>query len=565
MDRKTYSKINTLDLAKTFCQEVNDKFLSENWKKCHSAYDIYCHSCKSIHVGIKWKQYKKNRQRKFCSKTTEELTKHKKYCQDRGHTLLTDTWNNARSNYKIMDENGKVFNMSWRTYVYQNSETKDIKKYNQFTMERLQSECESRNPKYIAVGYTWIQGKSRMERFAQYKCPHDESKVLTQRVGWFFNQHGTTCDTCYTNMQCNIGRVSSMKKYVDEDAINACQKNDYTFIKVDYVVYTDVNNIERRDRRVFYTCSKHGDEVLSTNIVSFCRTNESSCDKCMKEKHRVNYYKNPLCSLAMKYSEEDVKKMCEKRNDVFVELKSEKIEGKKSVRYVYYYCKHQLLKLLKTGLGEYVTGSTSCPKCCFKWKEYKTPTSKTLFYQGYENRLLDELFEMYPEEQIVVAHSQQIPKVRYYWNPVSTRVYRNYTSDIFIPNEQRMFDVKSVWTFWKMNMENFRRNLIKFRAVSHHFCFETPIYGRVKLLKKYNSNAFLSLGATFLNIFHIEISHWKDQDLEEILTRDIENYYNNLQCKNCDLLFQILSDFKPIKHLCCMVFTYIRCESQRYS
>jgi len=77
----------------------------------------------------------------------------------------------------------------------------------------------------------------------------------------------------------------------------------------------------------------------------------------------------------------------------------------------------------------------------FAFKDYMMPTGGIVKYQGYENLALDELVQLYEEENICVGRSD-VPSIDYY---VGEKKHV-YFPDFFIPSENKIIEVKSQWT-----------------------------------------------------------------------------------------------------------------------
>jgi hypothetical protein len=77
-----------------------------------------------------------------------------------------------------------------------------------------------------------------------------------------------------------------------------------------------------------------------------------------------------------------------------------------------------------------------------KYREYVFPSGKIAEIQGWENKALDLLLKDYAEEDIVTERLQ-MPAIWYYNNDRKHRYY----PDIYIPKENRIIEVKSVWTY----------------------------------------------------------------------------------------------------------------------
>jgi len=77
----------------------------------------------------------------------------------------------------------------------------------------------------------------------------------------------------------------------------------------------------------------------------------------------------------------------------------------------------------------------------FAFKDYMMPSGNVIKYQGYENLALDELVQIYEEEDIAVGRSN-VPTVDYYIGDEK----HVYFPDFFIKSENKIIEVKSQWT-----------------------------------------------------------------------------------------------------------------------
>lgn len=77
----------------------------------------------------------------------------------------------------------------------------------------------------------------------------------------------------------------------------------------------------------------------------------------------------------------------------------------------------------------------------FAFKDYMLPSGNLIKYQGYENLALDELVQIYEEEDIAIGRSN-VPTIDYYIGDEK----HVYFPDFFIKSENKIIEVKSQWT-----------------------------------------------------------------------------------------------------------------------
>jgi hypothetical protein len=103
-----------------------------------------------------------------------------------------------------------------------------------------------------------------------------------------------------------------------------------------------------------------------------------------------------------------------------------------------------------------------------KYKSFELPSGKIIKIQGYEDKAITELLESYTEEEIITS-KKSVPKIKYHFNGKD----RVYYPDIYIPKDNKIYEVKSTYTY-KADLE---KNLVKREAcIKQGFSFEFKIY-----------------------------------------------------------------------------------------
>lgn len=107
-------------------------------------------------------------------------------------------------------------------------------------------------------------------------------------------------------------------------------------------------------------------------------------------------------------------------------------------------------------------------KNSLRYKDYTMPSGIIRKYQGYENRLLDELLLQYSEDEIL-TNRKDMPKFIYFFEGKE----RRYFPDAYIPKTNTIYEVKSKYT---MKINEYR-NELKFQSViDSGYNFELIIY-----------------------------------------------------------------------------------------
>jgi hypothetical protein len=100
--------------------------------------------------------------------------------------------------------------------------------------------------------------------------------------------------------------------------------------------------------------------------------------------------------------------------------------------------------------------SEKASKNSYKIKSFTFSSGETVLCQGYEPFALKMLDDYgYKFEDIIVNRSE-VPEIWYEYNCKKHR----YFCDIYIPNENRIIEVKSIWTYIKNEDKNIEKKKI---------------------------------------------------------------------------------------------------------
>ncbi len=107
-------------------------------------------------------------------------------------------------------------------------------------------------------------------------------------------------------------------------------------------------------------------------------------------------------------------------------------------------------------------------KTSYKFKNYTMPSGQIRKIQGYEHFAMDELVKVYDEDNIKTVRSD-VPRIKYTLN----NKIKYYFPDIYIPQENKLLEIKSEWTY-TLDKD---KNIEKFNACKEMgYNFEVWIY-----------------------------------------------------------------------------------------
>ena len=189
-----------------------------------------------------------------------------------------------------------------------------------------------------------------------------------------------------------------------------------------------------------------------------------SCGEVTEKKFEMlNVYKLPYCKkCSVKIIEKRKKETCmEKYGVINVGLVPE-IKEKIKEAYLVHYGEHPKKnkevqeKWKQTCLEKYGGHPNQnrevqikAEKNSYKFKTYTFPSGKTVKYQGFEDKALDELIKVYEENDIIVGRGE-VPIIPFYTKENEKIVKRKYFPDIYLKSQNKIIEVKSEWTI-KLN------------------------------------------------------------------------------------------------------------------
>jgi hypothetical protein len=282
--------------------------------------------------------------------------------------------------------------------------------------------------------------------------------------------------------KCNNNVKMSFKKYLVQLCCNECHKKTLTRIfkyDFDYVKkYFQDNNCELLSK-------EYKDNKSDLDYICKCKNkakicfkaflNGQRCSKCAMEKRKntnLELYGNE-CSMNSKeriqQRKENQSDLTKKRKETNLKkygvkiatqnhLVSKKREDTNVERYGFEYaCQNVEVKekIKATNLErygfEYACQNPKIHEKIFKQrtKKYTLPSGKEINIQGYENYALDILLHQYTEDELLNSKSD-MPTIRYKYKKIN----RRYFPDIYIPKDNKIIEVKSIWTYKRELIKN---------------------------------------------------------------------------------------------------------------
>ena len=206
-----------------------------------------------------------------------------------------------------------------------------------------------------------------------------------------------------------------------------------------------------------------------------------------KKFEMLNLYRLPYCDpCSKKKMLEKIKKACMDKFGVENAGQSEEIKKKIHESYIKHYGMHPLKtdeikdKRAATCLEKYgghpnqnKEVQAKSEATSYHYKTYMMPSGNLVKYQGYEDKALDELVQLYEEEDIRIGRAN-VPIIDYY---VDNKKHV-YFPDFYINSENTIIEVKSEWTI-QLKRGNIEENAIA--TIKAGYKYQIWIYSHKKV------------------------------------------------------------------------------------
>jgi hypothetical protein len=340
--------------------------------------------------------------------------------------------------------------------------------------ERLKEYCDeykitlvSDYENSIMFGKTIISGKCLTT-----DCPNNFNKRLRDLIYKNGNE-GAFCNKCTQITRLEKIKKTCLKKYGVESPfndLNVKEQIKQTFLRK-YNCENPLKNKDIQERIKNTNVAKYGVDFIMKNVefiekrkVTFLKkygleTPSQSEKVKLKSKNTCleKYgFKNVAQNAVVK---EKIKKTNIERYGVSTPLKNDIIKEKvKNTNLEKYGCENPMQSVIfrdkakQTCLTRYgcehvqqnAIISERTLKSSYKTKQYTLPSGNVLQLQGYEPYAINDLLniEKLSENDIITSRSE-VPET---WYIDETGKKHRYFVDIYIPNQKRCVEVKSVWT-----------------------------------------------------------------------------------------------------------------------
>jgi hypothetical protein len=320
----------------------------------------------------------------------------------------------------------------------------------------------------ILTGYTIILYKC--------KCGNDSSKKFKYIVSY-----GATCDECKKQLSKERRKNTFKERYgVDCNLELDSIKERIKKTNLEKYGHTcSLSNKEIRDKVKKTWLNNYGvdnpnkcidiiNKTKQTNIRKYGVDNPNKLESVIEKTKKTNLERYGVNCFLQK--EEVIQKRedtCLKRygfkklfgNINFSEKRKETILNKYGVTQ-YMLTPEFMIKKENSMMKKYgFKHALQCPKIfekqqktAFSRKKFIMPSGDIRLVQGFEPYALSELIKIYTEEQIK-TNRNDIPKINYLINE-SPHVYY---PDIYIPHENKIIEVKSLWTYNKQKENVIRK------------------------------------------------------------------------------------------------------------
>ena len=338
--------------------------------------------------------------------------------------------------------------------------------------ERLKEYCFKNSVKLLLdysnkkiIGETVIKGKC-----CSIGCEDDFNKKFRELI---YKKGGPFCKECVKKSQLEKVKSTCLEKYGTESHFNSdvIKEKIKTALLNKYNCESVFKNQEIRDKIKTTVLKKYGtDSIMKSSVIKEkiknTFLNRYGCDnpgQIEKTKEKIKEtclskygFKNVAQNAVVK---EKIKKTNIERYGYSTPFQNETIKQKiRNTNLEKYGCENPMQSVLfRDKVKQSCFSKYGCEnaqqnaiisertlKSSYKTKQYTLPSGNVLQLQGYEPYAINDLLniEKLSENDIITSRSE-VPET---WYIDETGKKHRYFVDIYIPNQKRCVEVKSVWT-----------------------------------------------------------------------------------------------------------------------
>lgn len=364
--------------------------------------------------------------------------------EKRGLKLLETTYKNNKTKMKCICSCGEEIEKCLDK-LFSNPKCKkcgyiDRKDPQKYSLDQVKEIFENNGCEFLDEKYVNNQHRHN------YKCECGETKIITL-TGFMYGQR---CK------QCGIKKRSQTRRTPFDEVLELFTENNCEFLDKIYVNKHHLHNFKCE-------CG----ETSKIRVANF--ENGTRCKDCGNDSRKTTNLEKyghitPLQNAEIKaktistnierygcenpFGNEDIKNKIKETN-------LEKYGSESPMQNTEVQAKARETNLEKYGCENPMQNSEIAErstKSSIKFKEFVMPSGNIVKVQGYEDKALTILLEKYKEDELVISRSS-VPEVWY----LLDGKYHRYYCDIFIPKENLMIEVKSLYTFKNLKRKNMNK------------------------------------------------------------------------------------------------------------
>jgi len=417
------TKKHTFEYVRNFFEEQGCELLETEYKNAYTKMSYMC-SCGNECV-ISFNNFQQGKRCAVCAANAKKHTFEyvRNFFEEQNCELIETEYKNTRSNLNYKCSCGNVSVISFNNF--QRGQRCALCAVNaKYTYLYVRNYFEEQNCELLETKYENSDANLR------YKCVCNNESVTT----FCRFQRGGRCREC-----ANVKNADRMRLSFDY-VYNFFKKRNCKLLETEY---------KNNETKMSYMCEQ--EHYTQVTFTAFQQGNR--CAICAgNAKYTYSYVRN--------YFEEQ---KCELLSDNYV-------NNRTILNYICECGSESVTTFTNFQQGKrcFQCGHDKSSKSGFVYKDYIFPSGSVRRIQGYEYIALNELTEVYKEEDIITDR-RDMPEITYILKGKESRYY----PDIWIKSENKIIEVKSCFTYKKELIKNIFKALATRKA---GFDFEFWIY-----------------------------------------------------------------------------------------